>query len=100
MMISPNDAKLAMTPAVVGLVRTEMKGRFWQAWRARAPLVLAICMRLSMPSYMRAPPEAETMMTPQRCAVPYSITRVMRSPATEPMVAARKLKSITAIATL
>ena len=49
---------------------------------------------------MRAPPEAETMMTAQRLAVPYSIVRVMRSPTTDPMVAARKLKSITAIATL
>ena len=39
---------------------------------------------------MRAPPEAEMMMTAQRFAVPYSIVRVMRSPTTEPMVAARK----------
>ena len=39
---------------------------------------------------MRAPPEAQTMMTAERSAVPYSIMRVMRSPTTEPMVAARK----------
>ena len=50
-----------------------------------------------MPSYMRAPPEAETMMTAHAFAVPYSIARVMRSPTTEPMVAARKLKSMTAM---
>ena len=43
---------------------------------------------------------AETMMTAQRFAVPYSIVRVMRSPTTEPIVAARKLKSMTATATL
>jgi hypothetical protein len=49
---------------------------------------------------MRAPPEAATMITAQRSAVPYSIVRVILSPTTEPMVAARKPKSITAIATL
>ena len=40
------------------------------------------------------------MITPQRSAVPYSIVRVILSPTTEPMVAARKPKSITAIAHL
>ncbi len=77
-----------------------MKGNFSLACRARAPLVFAICMRLSIPSYMRAPPEAETMMTAQRLAVAYSIVRVIRSPATDPSVPPRKLKSMTAIATL
>src|SRR5207244_13269180 len=52
-----------MTPAVVGFVSTEMYGSRSWAWRARAPLVLAICMRLSIPSYIRAPPEAETITT-------------------------------------
>ena len=40
------------------------------------------------------------MMTAQRFAVPYSIVRVMRSPTTDPIVAARKVKSITAMETL
>jgi hypothetical protein len=57
-------------------------------------------MRLNIPSYKRAPPDAATMMTAQRWAVPYSIVRVIFSPTTEPIVAARKPKSITAMATL
>src|SRR6478752_7732167 len=76
---SPNDAKLAITPAVVGLVRTEINGSFAFACKARAPLVFAICIRLSIPSYMRAPPEAATMITPARCTVAYSIIRVIQA---------------------
>src|SRR5437773_2243092 len=34
-------------------------------------------MRLNIPSYMRAPPEAATMITAQRWVVPYSIVRVI-----------------------
>src|SRR5436190_10721248 len=100
MITSPNEAKLAITPAVVGFVRTEMYGSFSSPWRASAPLVFAICIRLNIPSYIRAPPDAATMITAQRWVVPYSIVRVIFSPTTEPMVAARKPKSITAIATL
>src|SRR5207248_9353469 len=56
---SPSEAKLAITPAVVGFVRTEMYGSRPSAWRASAALVFAICIKLNIPSHMRAPPEAE-----------------------------------------
>ena len=84
-----------MTPAVVGLVRTEMYGRQAWAWRASAALVLAICIRLSIPSYIRAPPEAETRMTGIFFLVQSSMSRVIFSPTTEPMLAARNPKSMT-----
>ena len=45
---------------IVVLVRTEKYGIPASASRAKAALVFAICMRLKMPSYIRAPPEAET----------------------------------------
>lgn len=45
---------------------------------------LAICMRLSMLSYMRAPPEAEKISTGCFCLVLCSIMRVIFSPTTEP----------------
>ena len=41
------------------------------ACKASAPLFFAISMRLSIPTNKRAPPEAETMMTPARCAVAF-----------------------------
>ena len=61
--MSPTVAKLALTPPVVGWVSTERYGSRACACRASAPQVFAICMSESIPSYMRAPPEAETMIT-------------------------------------
>ena len=60
-MTSPSMAKLAVTPPVVGSVRTEMYGSRASPSRASAAEVLAICISERMPSCMRAPPEAETM---------------------------------------
>jgi len=54
------------------------------AWSASAPLVLAICMRLSMPSYIRAPPEAQTRTTGILRFVESSMMRVTFSPTTRP----------------
>ena len=54
-------AKLAVTPPVVGSVRSEMKGSRSSARRLSAAEVLAICMSERIPSCIRAPPEAETM---------------------------------------
>ena len=48
-----------------------------------------------MPSCIRAPPEAETMMTGNDLATPSSIDRVSRSPTTEPMLPPMKLNSKT-----
>src|SRR5438445_251688 len=76
-----------------------MNGSPALAWRASAPLVLASCMRLRMPSYIRAPPEADTMMTGNFDSVAFSMARVTFSPTTEPMLAPRNEKSITAITT-
>jgi len=61
----------------------------------RAPQVLAICIRLNMPSYMRAPPLVEMMTTGRAFSVPASIRRVSFSPTTDPIEPPRKLKSIT-----
>ena len=44
-MTSPRVAKLAVTPPVVGLVSTEMKGSLASASLPRAELVFAICIR-------------------------------------------------------
>ena len=52
-----------------------------------------------MPSYMRAPPLAETMTTGSPRSVPTSMRRVSFSPTTEPMEPPRKEKSITPSAT-
>ena len=53
-------------------------------------------MRLRIPSYIRAPPDAETMITGIFSSVAFSMARVIFSPTTDPMLAPRKLKSITA----
>ena len=50
-----------------------------------------------MPSCMRAPEEAETMMTPRFSSIAVSMARVIFSPTTEPIEPAKNLKSITAI---
>ena len=52
-----------------------------------------------MPSYMRAPPLVEMMMTGRPFSVPASMSRVSFSPTTEPIEPPRKLKSITPSAT-
>jgi len=52
----------AVTPPVVGSVRTEMYGTFALSSRASAEEILASCIRLTTPSIIRAPPEAETII--------------------------------------
>ena len=49
-----------------------------------------------MPSCMRAPPEADTIIAGQFFSSPRSIARVIFSPAAEPSEAAMKRKSMTA----
>ena len=56
-------AKEAVTPPVVGSVSTEMYGTLASSMRASAAEIFASCIRLTTPSIMRAPPEAETMMS-------------------------------------
>jgi hypothetical protein len=54
--------------------------------RASAAEILAICIRLTTPSIMRAPPEAETTMIGLRSLHARSIARVIDSPTTAPML--------------
>ena len=96
-LMSPIVANDAVTPPVVGWVSREMKGSFASESRAKAPQVLAICISESIPSCMRAPDEAETMIMPRFSAMAISMARVIFSPTTEPIDPAKNLKSITAI---
>src|SRR5439155_1504831 len=84
---------LAVTPPVVGSVRTEMYGSRCVARRSSADEVLAICIRDRMPSCMRAPPDAETITTGRCLSMASSIARVSFSPTTEPMLPPRKPNS-------
>ena len=52
---SPSIAKLAVTPPVVGSVRTETNGSLARSSLARAAETFAICISDSAPSIMRAP---------------------------------------------
>ncbi len=79
-MISPRLAKLAVTPPVVGWVSTLTYSPPFAEKRWIAALVLAICIRLKMPSCIRAPPLAEKMTRGRRLAVAYSTARVILSP--------------------
>ncbi len=79
-------AKLAVTPPVVGSVSTLMYGSRTSSRRIKAAEILAICIRLIAPSCMRAPPEAETIMSGTRISMERSIARVIFSPTTAPML--------------
>ena len=96
MFTSPSIAKLAVTPPVVGSVRTEMYGSRPRSSRASAALIFAICISDSAPSIIRAPPDAETMTTGSRAAIARSIARVIFSPTTTPMLPPMKPYSIAA----
>ncbi len=80
---------------MVGSVSTVTYKRPASLWRLAAPAVLAICIKLSIPSCIRAPPLAvkKTMGNPFSRAV--SKARVIRSPAAEPMEAIINRLSIT-----
>ena len=55
--ISPNIAKEADTPPVVGSVKTEIKGRLVFEREFTAMTVLGICMSDKIPSCILAPPD-------------------------------------------
>src|SRR2546426_312445 len=88
-MTSPSIAKDAVTPPVVGSVSTDRYGSPASASRSSAAEVFAICMSERMPSCMRAPPEAERMMTGRSLSMASSIARVSFSPTTQPMLPPR-----------
>ena len=93
---SPKEAKLANTPAIVGLVRTEInKSLFWLC-RERAADVFAICIKDNIPSCILAPPpEPETMTKGRFEPVANSIARVNFSPTTEPIEPIINRESVT-----
>jgi len=89
--------KHGMLDAVVP--RLEMKGSRASRNSAAATEVLASCMRERMPSCMRAPPEAVTVITARRSARARSNVRATFSPTTEPIEPPMKKKSMAAMAT-
>ena len=100
MITSPNMAKLAVTPPVVGEVRMVMRlSRAHTWWRYNAPEILAICIKLNVPSCIRAPPEAVTSTNINPRTVAYSIRRVTFSPTTQPILPPMNSKVITPKAT-
>ena len=94
--ISPSMAKEAVTPPVVGSVNTVRYNKPALEWRLTAADILAICIRLIIPSCMRAPPEAVKMTTGNFSVVAYSNKRVIFSPTTMPIDAMMKLESMMA----
>src|SRR5580700_6437423 len=62
-----------------------MKGKRTSSSRASAAETLASCMRLMVPSIMRAPPEQETTTSGWRVSMANSIARVTFSPTTAPI---------------
>ena len=100
MIASPKEAKLASTPPVVGSVRMLMNGTPASSSRTSGAVVLASCNRESVPSCMRAPPEALTMIAGSRSARAASKQRATFSPTTLPIEPPMKRKSKRPIATL
>ncbi|MPM49920.1 hypothetical protein SDC9_96654 [bioreactor metagenome] len=99
-MISPCIAKLAVTPPVVGSVRTVMYNSPALLWLETATLTFAICIKDMMPSCILAPPEAVKTMIGSFSTVARSNASVSFSPTTFPMLAMIKFESITHKATL
>ena len=98
-MISPREAKEAVTPPVVGSVSTVMYSSPAALCRATAPEVFAICIRDTMPSCIRAPPDAVNTMMGSPASVACSKARVSFSPTTLPILPIMYRGSITASVT-
>ena len=67
--------------------------------RSSAPIVLTSCIRASVPSCIRAPPEELTTISGTRSASAPSAARVTFSPTTEPIEPPMNPKSSAQIAT-
>ncbi len=94
--MSASVAKLATTPPVHGSARMVTNGDVASLIRSTAQLVLAICMRLRMPSCMRAPPEVHTATSGRSSPLASSALLQSFSPTTLPMLPPMNPKSITA----
>src|SRR6202161_2789263 len=92
---SPSMAKEAVTPPVVGSVSTEMNGTLALSNLPSAAEILASCIRLITPSIIRAPPEAETIISGVFESSARSTARVIISPTTAPMLPPINAYSIT-----
>jgi hypothetical protein len=66
---------------------------------ASAAEIFAICIRLKVPSCIRAPPDWLTMTTAARSSTARSTRRVIFSPTAQPIEPPRNWKSIAAIST-
>ena len=93
----PGKIVVAVTPPVVGSASSEMNNPPASSSRASAALVLAICIRLSVLSCMRAPPEQLTISSGSFFSAAISMVRVMRSPTTLPIEPIMNVGSMTAI---
>ena len=83
---SPREAKLAVVPPVVGFVKREIKGKRASLSLYKAALVLAICIKPIIASCIRTPPDALEIITGNFFSIAVSISRVIFSPTTEPIV--------------
>jgi acetyl-CoA carboxylase carboxyl transferase subunit beta len=90
---SPNSAKLAETPPIVGSVKTEINGIFLSANSLTASDVLDICISEKRPSCILAPPLAEKHTKGCLFSIAVSEARTNFSPTAEPIEPPMKLKS-------
>ncbi len=97
--MSPITAYEAKTPPVVGSDSTETYGTCAARRRSSAAIVLASCISASVPSCIRAPPEADTTISGTRSASAPSAARATFSPTTAPIEPPMNLKSMTTMAT-
>ena len=78
-------AKLAVTPPVVGSHSTTMKGSPASLTMRVAITVRGICIRLMVPSCMRAPPEAVKTISGASCSTASLAAVTIASPTPAPM---------------
>ena len=98
-MARPSAANEAKTPPVVGSLISEMSGIPASRRRSVAATVLTSCISDKVPSCIRAPPEADTMISGIRRARAASAERATFSPTTLPIEPPMNEKSMTQIAT-
>ena len=95
--MSPSIAQLAVTPPVVGSVSTLTYKSPASLCLFSAADVFAICIRETIPSCIRAPPEHANKITGSESFVALSTARVIFSPTASPILAIINLPSQTPI---
>ena len=94
--MSAKEAKLAVTPPVVGFVNTAIYSPPFELNFSIAADVLAICISEKMPSCILAPPDAQYIINGSFFLSASSTAAVIFSPTTRPILAMKKRLSITA----